>query len=25
MIPLMREQAQEAFRAWHEKGDKTPY
>jgi guanine deaminase len=25
MIPLMREQAQEAFRAWHEKGDKAPY
>src|SRR5277367_5757306 len=25
MIPLMREQAQEAFRAWQEKGDKTPY
>jgi guanine deaminase len=25
MIPLMREQALEAFRAWQEKGDKTPY
>jgi guanine deaminase len=25
MIPLMREQAQVAFRAWQEKGDKTPY
>jgi guanine deaminase len=25
MIPLMREQAQEAFRAWQEKRDKTPY
>jgi guanine deaminase len=25
MIPLMREQALEAFRAWVEKGDKTPY
>jgi guanine deaminase len=25
MIPLMREQALEAFRAWQEKGDKTLY
>lgn len=25
MIPLMREQAQEAFRAWQEKIDKAPY
>jgi len=25
MIQLMREQALEAFRAWQEKGDKTPY
>jgi tRNA(Arg) A34 adenosine deaminase TadA len=25
MIPLMREQASEAFRAWQEKGDKTRY
>jgi guanine deaminase len=25
MIPLMREQAQEAFHAWQEKSDKTPY
>jgi len=25
MIPLMREQAQAAFRAWQEKRDKTPY
>jgi guanine deaminase len=25
MIPLMREQAQEAFRAWQAKGDKSPY
>jgi guanine deaminase len=25
MIPLMREQALEAFRAWQAKGDKTPY
>jgi guanine deaminase len=25
MIPLMREQALEAFRAWQEKSDKTPY
>ena len=25
MIPLMREQALKAFRAWEEKSDKTPY
>jgi len=25
MIPLMRDQALEAFRAWEEKGDKVPY
>jgi guanine deaminase len=25
MVPLMREQALEAFRAWQEKLDKTPY
>ena len=25
MIPLMREQAQKAFRVWEEKGDKTLY
>jgi guanine deaminase len=25
MIPLMREEAQEAFRAWQQKIDKTPY
>ena len=25
MIPLMRDQALQAFRAWEEKGDKVPY
>jgi hypothetical protein len=25
MIPLMREEAQQAFRAWEEKNDRIPY